>query len=118
MKTLIACLLSCATLVADARVIPDGVRAPVNVAAKLYEGCLISKYQMEEPFTQAELKDVKGINDYIQSVDDYCLTWTVIWTKPLVGEQMFEWQKDKIERFNALRGSLLESYAKGLIARR
>lgn len=75
------------------------IRAPVNVATRLYSDCI------EASLMSAQITPTRvGIIEYVEAVDDQCLTWMVIWFKPLVGYEITQLQPDAAER---LRKNLL-----------
>lgn len=98
--------------------VPPNTRAPVNVAIGLYSGCLIAQAQVDGPAEPYELKQPKLVSAYIRAVDDYCLTWTVIWYKPLMDDDLASWPGDRVIRFNSYRSELLQSFANAYIGKR
>lgn len=86
----------------QAQVIPNDVRAPVNVAAALFAGCF-----------QAELGDVTfpknkaGIKAILDQIDTDCISWAFIWTKPLTDSDPILWPMDNLQRFDAIRFRLV-----------
>jgi len=90
---------------------PNDVRAPVNVATKLYVDCL--QVKLAEP---VEIEpNALGIQDFIEGVDDWCLAWTVIWFKPLLGYGLAD-RPDYVLRFNSNRGKVLSGLRRELTA--
>jgi hypothetical protein len=123
MKPLLLAVLLGFSMGARAQAVPiqaiqPDVRAPVNVAISLYEGCLLAKLGVERPFTDAELKDPKGLNVYATSVDTVCVDWVAIWLGPLTGDEAGDWGPEKLKRFDTVRMSLLQQYVKLLLPRK
>jgi hypothetical protein len=85
------------------------VRAPVNVATRLYTDCLNSKLMT------SEIEPTRvGINEFVEAADDWCLTWTVIWYPALMGPQITELQPDVIKRINENRLKILQGLTNDL----
>lgn len=74
-------------------------RSPVNVAHQLYEGC------MGGYFLAANLKPSRAeIRQFIDGSKEQCLTWMVVWYKPVTGNVMkiTEWSDDNLNKLDAL----------------
>lgn len=87
----------------DAQPIPQvPLKAPVNVAMGVYQGCIEGTLMSSRPDHKTEIKK------FVDSLDNYCLEWTVIWysTQAL---PIKEWDKEKLQRFNIRRNTLLEA---------
>lgn len=80
----------------------NDVRAPVNVAASLYGGCLVSHLATLQPMAKPELDET------IAQLDDNCLAWTVIWYEPLMGKSVAKLDDDSLKRFDKIRNRLLD----------
>jgi hypothetical protein len=79
------------------------VRAPVNVATKLYADCLNAKLM------SAEIEPTRvGIIEFVEAADDWCLTWTVIWYPALMGPKIQDLQEDVVKRINGNRLRILQ----------
>lgn len=78
------------------------LKAPVNVALQLYQGCIEGTLQSTRPDHKPEIKK------FVDSLDEYCLEWTVIWYSTQA-VPIKEWDKDKLQRFSIRRNSMLEA---------
>lgn len=79
------------------------LRAPVNVAFKLYSDCLhADSFVADVDLTRA------GIDEYVHAVDLNCRMWLVVWYPPLMGHELTSWTTDKLERFSKLRFEALD----------
>jgi hypothetical protein len=87
------------------------LRAPVNVALELYRGCLIARAMTDGFAPKEALADPQIAVEYLNSVDEYCLGWTVIWTPSLTGQDVTIWSKPMLDRFSARRQHYLELYS-------
>lgn len=73
-------------------------RSPVNVAFQLYEGCMAGY------FMAAYIRPTrKDIQEFIESAHEQCLTWMVVWYKPITGNVMriTEWPDDSFNQLDA-----------------
>ena len=71
----------------------DQVRAPVNVAMSLYNGCMTGFFQSGEyPKTK------KAILDRVEDLDVTCVQWAVAWYPPLMGDTKFRMTEDEAKR--------------------
>jgi hypothetical protein len=73
-------------------------QVPVNIAAELYTGC-IKGFLYRPP----AMKNNAEVKEYVTALDDDCMTWTVIWMLYGAEQDMTNWERDKVSRFNALR---------------
>jgi hypothetical protein len=111
MKRLLTAAL-CALLVSGCEAqAPNDVRAPVNVATRLYVDCL--QVKVLEPVDIEP--NALGIQNFIEGVDDWCLAWTAIWFKPLLGFNLAD-RPDYVARFNVNRTRVLSALRKELTA--
>ncbi len=110
MRRLVAAICILLASGCDAQV-PNGARSPVSVATQLYVDCVLVKL--------AEPVDIEpnalGIQDFIEDVDGWCLTWTAIWFKPLIGFAL-EARPDYMARFNSNRMQVLSITRRELTA--
>jgi hypothetical protein len=111
MRHLAAALLVLLSSGCDAQKAQPDLRAPVNVATKLYVDCLSVKLSERIEIEPTAV----GVNDFIEGVDDWCLTWTVIWFRPLLGFGL-EDRPDYVVRFNGNRMQVLSSIRRELVA--
>ena len=79
------------------------VRAPVNVATRLYSDCLNTKFQTAVEITPTRV----GINEFVAAIDEQCLLWMLIWYRPLMGHDFPD--GDVSNRFNANRVRILQT---------
>ena len=79
-KLLLSLLLALFAVVACSQTI----RAPVNVATKLYMDCMVVKFQT---VTSIEPTRV-GINAFVTESDEFCHQWAVIWYKPFFDQEL------------------------------
>lgn len=58
--------------------------------------------------TNTEPKTPQEITEFAKEVDNICVDWTIIWFPSFSNDKdVSELRKDEIDRFNALRTSLL-----------
>lgn len=79
------------------------LRAPVNVATRLYTDCVTSKFQTARDIEPTRV----GINEFVTSADEQCLLWMLIWYRPLMGQDFPGGDVEK--RFEANRLRFLQS---------
>jgi hypothetical protein len=83
---------------------------PVYVATTLYRDCLQVKFQGATEITPTRI----GINQFVQQVDDECLTWTVIWYGPMMGRPMDKEPWKTIGLFDQNRKAILQSLTEAI----
>jgi len=96
-------LIAICALLLSVSVCAQEVRAPVNVATRLYSDCLNTKFQTAVEITPTRV----GINEFVSAVDDQCLLWMLIWYRALMGQDLPD--GDVSNRFNANRVRILQS---------
>lgn len=111
MRHLAAALLILLSSGCEAQKAPPDLRAPVNVATKLYVDCLSVKLGGRIEIEPTAV----GVNDFIEGIDDWCLVWTVVWFRPLLGFGI-EDRPDYAARFNDNRVRVLSSIRRELVA--
>lgn len=99
MRIILAAIVASLSLTACAQ----DVRAPVNVATRLYSDCLNSKLQTAVEITPTRV----GINEFVTFIDEQCLLWMLIWYRPLMGQDLPD--GDVSNRFNTNRLRILQS---------
>lgn len=84
------------------------VRAPVNVATRLYADCVVSKVDTVREITPTRV----GINQFVTEVDEQCLLWMLIWYRSLMGNELPD--GDVSDRFNMNRVRILQTLTNAL----
>lgn len=90
---------------------PYNPRSPVGVAYGLYTGCLSAQHTVGvtvEPRTFARLQEVVG------ELDEYCLTWTLVWLPAMTGVPLQDIPRSHVDRFSTLRLQPLERFGQEL----
>lgn len=95
MKFILAAIVASLSLTACAK----DVRAPVNVATRLYTDCVTSKFETTRDIEPTRV----GINEFITAVDEQCLLWMLIWYKPLMGQDFPDGDVEKRFESNRVR---------------
>jgi hypothetical protein len=99
MRFVLAILVASSSLSACA----EDVRAPVNVATRLYTDCVVSKFQTVRDITPTRV----GVNEFVTEVDQQCLLWMLVWYQALMNQDLPD--GDVSNRFNANRSRFLQS---------
>lgn len=73
------------------------VRAPVPVAFELYMGCM--KGTLLSAKVPHKVQDVKP---YLESLNQYCMTWMLIWYPAMMGDLERELTDAEIERLSPM----------------
>jgi hypothetical protein len=79
------------------------VRAPVNVATRLYVDCVSSKFQTARDIEPTRV----GINEFVTYADEQCLLWMLVWYRALMDRDLPD--GDVSNRFDANRRRFLQS---------
>jgi hypothetical protein len=96
MKLLVAIVLT-TVLVSSSVVAQHG--SPINIAHQLYDGCM-GGYVLA-----ANIRPTRSdIKNYIDSSHEQCLTWMVVWYKPVTGHVMriTEWDDQELDKLDAM----------------
>lgn len=105
MRHLVASVLVCTAMTASAQLKP-------NIAAKIYNDCVLSQVR-----AVSELEPTRvAIHEFVFDVDVMCQNWTVIWYKPITGEDFRSLSDKHKSDMNAQRLILLQSVLKKLRA--
>jgi hypothetical protein len=90
----------------------QNLRAPVNVATRLYKDCLVVAMS-----GRVEIEPTRvGIAAFIEEIDDRCIGWTVIWYRALMGQSMVNLQVDAMGRFTTNRLQMLQEISNAIKA--
>jgi hypothetical protein len=76
---------------------------PVEVAYRLYLGCVQSEFLTGTFRPQTK----NTLQLYLSETDEKCLLWTVIWFKGLQGYQMIQLPPDSLRAFIVLRAGVI-----------
>lgn len=87
------------------------VRAPVNVAYKLYTGCMQAHFES----TPVVVTTKKSVVEFLDQLDDKCLAWMVIWYQPLMGESFQDVPQYVIDRFAYMRQQTISNTFQELV---
>lgn len=87
------------------------VRAPVNVAYKLYSGCMQAHFDS----TPVVVTTKKSVVEFLDQLDDKCLAWMVIWYQPLMGESFQDVPQYVIDRFAGMRQQTISNTFQELV---
>lgn len=75
----------------------------VNVPFGLYQSCVKGTLQSVRDIEPTRV----GISEFVNELDDYCLTWTVIWYPAFAGQEVQKMTVAEQLGFNHLRTGLL-----------
>jgi hypothetical protein len=74
-----------------------------NIAFGIYQSCVKG--------TLYSVRDIEptrvGISEFVNELDDYCLSWAVIWYPAFAGREVQKMTMDEQQKFNHLRTGLL-----------
>ena len=87
------------------------VRAPVNVAANLYVGCVNAQGMS---IHDEDVKTPNSIKVLVEYADDWCIAWTVIWYNALMGHSIDTWDETRLNRFTVIRAGVMQQYGDDL----
>jgi hypothetical protein len=108
MKRLLVALLCSSLMSCFANTKPR--TAPVRLAYDLYAGCIMGTVMSAHRFTTTS-----EVDEYVQWLDEYCLTWTVVWYGPMQGGALESLTEDEATRFAPLRVSILSGLTTELL---
>lgn len=89
----------------------EDVRAPVNVAIRLYTDCMETKSQTVRI---DHVKTLEDAHDLGEEVDNWCIAWTVIWYNAVHSMPIDTWDETRLNRFTAVRYNTLRNWVTSL----
>jgi hypothetical protein len=75
----------------------SSVRAPVPVAFELYVGCI--KGTLKSATVPHKVQDVRP---YVESLNQYCMTWMLVWYPAMMGDLQRELSEEEIIRLSPM----------------
>jgi len=81
-------------------------QSPVGIAVELYKGCMVGLTTSRYPLPTKP----KEIELLATELDEFCTSWTYIWTPAMLHKDRGDLRPDELIRFDQYRRGLLKSY--------